>query len=518
MKFPLDEQLINALCHTFVQSLWQGVLLAATAGIIIICTQKKASAIRYNLLVSALLVFASGVFITFLMQLGNGQHVTATTVYTIQQSGTYVGPVQPIAPAGFTASLSGYLNRHSNTIVLVWLFIICIKIIQLTVGLYGTYRLKHSQVFSVSGHCQELFEQLVARMGIKQHIRMLESGLCKVPVVIGSLKPIILIPLGLLNSLSYEETEVILLHELAHIRRLDFLVNLLQNLLEIIFFFNPAVLWVSQLIKTERENCCDDLALGQTADKANYIRALLSCEEYRAATPSLAMAFPGNKHGLLRRVKRLANNRNHSLNPVEKTVLAFCLILSLACLTALTKREAEKKVAAAFPQQQILKTPLVSDFHKSPNTDPVSFKQKPVPPKPNPVQKRTDPHENAPAESIVDTLPDSPKTETAPLFKRPVYAYETIRPYGEYGYRRAIFRPHVQTQAERDSVLHEILIDMLKDGIIASPTDDLVFSLSRKGFIVNDKLANDKVLERYWVKYGPANNDQSWTWTHSYHH
>ena len=518
MKFPFDEQLINALCHTFVQSLWQGIILAAAAGIIIICTKKRAAAIRYNLLVSALLFFSAGVFITFLVQLGNGQHATASPVDTIRQTGIHIGPVQPEKTAGFRASLSGFLNSHSNTIVLIWLFIISIKIIQLTVGLYGTHRLKRNQVFSVAGHYQELFERLVARMGIRQHITMLESGLCKVPVVIGSLKPIILIPLGLLNSLSYEETEVILLHELAHIRRMDFLVNLVQNLLEIIFFFNPAVLWVSQLIKTERENCCDDLALGQTADRTNYIRALLSCEEYKAATPSLAMAFPGEQHSLLKRVKRLANNRNHSLTTVEKTLLTFCLILSVACLTALTKKEAEKKPAPVFHLQHITKASVVSDLHKPRIPEPASFKQKPAPAKANTVQKIKETYESDPAKSIVDTLPESLKPDTIPSLNNPAYSYEYGRPTVAYSHYHETYRRHVQTQAERDSILHEILIDMLKDGIIASANDDLEFSLSRKGFVVNDKLYADNVLERYWVKYGPVDNDQSWTWTHSYHH
>jgi bla regulator protein BlaR1 len=80
-------------------------------------------------------------------------------------------------------------------------------------------------------------------------------------MVIGNLKPVILMPIGLLTALTTEEVEAILMHELAHIKRRDYLVNLLQSLMEIVFFFNPAVLWISQLIKAERENCCDDLAL-----------------------------------------------------------------------------------------------------------------------------------------------------------------------------------------------------------------------------------------------------------------
>src|SRR4030095_11498069 len=95
----------------------------------------------------------------------------------------------------------------------------------------------------------------------------LQSSLTKVPVVIGHLKPVILFPIGILNSLPQNEVEAILLHELAHIARNDFLINLLQQFTEIIFFFNPAVIWVSSCIKSERENCCDDIAISVTQDK-----------------------------------------------------------------------------------------------------------------------------------------------------------------------------------------------------------------------------------------------------------
>jgi hypothetical protein len=154
--------------------------------------------------------------------------------------------------------------------------------------------------------------------------------------------------------LSAEEVEAILIHELAHIKRRDYLVNMLQSLVEIVLFFNPAVLWVSGLIKTERENCCDDLALVQNNDKLSYIRALVSCEEYQASVAAYAMGLSGGRNTLLHRVKRMANNRNYSLNLFEKTVLAVCLVVLGVGVSAFTAREDIKKA---------LKT-VVSAIHK----------------------------------------------------------------------------------------------------------------------------------------------------------
>ncbi|WP_317169490.1 M56 family metallopeptidase [Mucilaginibacter humi] len=172
---------------------------------------------------------------------------------------------------------------------------------------------------------------------------LLESGLTKAPMVIGNLKPVILMPIGLLTALTTAEVEAILVHELAHIKRRDYLVNLLQSLMEIVFFFNPAVLWVSQLIKAERENCCDDLAPAQSSDKVSYVRALLSCEEYQQSVPAYVMAFPGGNGSLFDRVKRIAGNRNHSLNLLEKTMLAICLVVSGLCMSAYAEKENIKR-------------------------------------------------------------------------------------------------------------------------------------------------------------------------------
>ncbi len=241
-----------------------------------------------------------------------------------------------------------YFNTHYNIIVLIWFLIICAKSVQMAVGLHGVFHLRRTKVFAVGEDWENRLLQLAEQLRIKQTIRLLESGIAKVPMVIGHLKPVILIPIGLINSLSTDEVEAILVHELAHIRRRDYLVNLLQSFMEIVFFFNPAVLWTSQLIKTERENCCDDLAIAQSRNTENYIRALLSCEEYKEAGPNYAMAFPGSKNTLLDRVKRMVGNRNHSLNMFEKTVLTICLVVLGLGVSAFTAREDIKKAVKSI--------------------------------------------------------------------------------------------------------------------------------------------------------------------------
>jgi bla regulator protein BlaR1 len=345
ITIPISDRLVRALCDTLMHSLWQGVLLAAVAGLTVICTRKASSALRYNLLVSALILFAMGVSATFTLKyLKTGESVAAQPavqpdyVVSIVTADHVTAPATATVP-GFSDRVSAWLNDHHNPIVLAWFLIICARSLQLGVGLYGTYRLKRVRVLPVKDHWPERMRQLACALGIRQTIALLESGLAKAPMMIGHLKPVVLVPVGLLAALAPAEVEAILIHELAHVKRRDYLVNLLQNLMEIVFFFNPAVLWVSALMRTERENCCDDLALAHDNNKATYIRALVSCEEYQASAPPFAMAFPGAKNTLLHRVRRLVSNRNHSLNLFEKTILTICLVGAGLFITAFSVKE-----------------------------------------------------------------------------------------------------------------------------------------------------------------------------------
>lgn len=378
----ISDRVVGALCNTLVHSLWQGILLAVLAGLIVVCTRKASSALRYNLLIATLLLFAIGVAATFAWQ-----YQKTVVLKPAAESAQYV-PAN-IAPANidiqdtqqatlsFTDRLNNYLVSHHDTIVLIWFLIICARSLQLAFGLYSTSRLKKVRVKPVTGHWSERMQQLAGILNIRQTITLLESGLAKVPMVIGYLKPVILVPVGLLAAIPADELEAILVHELAHIKRRDYLVNLLQSLVEIIFFFNPAVLWVSKLIKAERENCCDDLAINQNNNKVNYIRALISCEEYQSTVPAYAMALTG-RNTLIGRVKRMLSNRNHSLNLFEKTVLAVCLVAFGLGMTAFTAREHIKQtlhlVAAAIHREPVIQKagPAKSDTTQKKHPAPVS--------------------------------------------------------------------------------------------------------------------------------------------------
>ena len=141
-------------------------------------------------------------------------------------------------------------------------------------------------------------------------MRLLESTRVDVPTVIGWLTPVVLLPASALAGLTPQQIEAILAHELAHIRRHDYLVNLLQTLVETLLFYHPAVWWLSRRIRVERENCCDDLAVSLCGDPVAYAAALADLEELRSSNRTLALAATGGS--LLQRVRRLLGAPSHA--------------------------------------------------------------------------------------------------------------------------------------------------------------------------------------------------------------
>jgi len=332
----LPGYLVKALCATLIYSLLQGLLLAAVAGIIIACTCKAGPARRYNLLITTLIIFSCSVAYTFVHYAQVEKAANAATINRQQLPYPFSGAIetetsvsQPIPAYTSDSNTLSFLTNHSNTIVCIWILMLLARTLQLTTGLYSLYHLRKRSIFAVPEHWEHSLSMLAQRLGIKQMVRMAESAVVKVPMVIGHFKPIILVPVGLLTALPPEEVEAILAHELAHIYRRDYVTNLLVNILEILFFFNPAVLWMASLIRKEREYCCDDMVVEQSSTRVNYIRALVSCQEYVLSAPSYTIAFGANKGQLKGRVKRMISKNNPSLNRLEKSLVAICLIMGI---------------------------------------------------------------------------------------------------------------------------------------------------------------------------------------------
>ena len=187
---------------------------------------------------------------------------------------------------------------------------------------------------------------LAKRLRVNRTVQLMESALVQIPTVVGWLRPVILLPASALTGLSSEQLEAILAHELAHIKRVDYLINMLQTVVEILGFYHPAVWWVSHKIRAERENCCDDLAVAISGDRVCYARALTSMEEIRAGRGQLVrsggLAVAATGGNLLGRIRRLVGK-----DPAEKnrfswvpaaTVILLIIALAIPATITLTAR------------------------------------------------------------------------------------------------------------------------------------------------------------------------------------
>jgi bla regulator protein blaR1 len=334
----VPDAILQAVCQVLIQSLWQGLFAGMLAALIVTFTKRSGAVVRYNLLLAVLLLFVLSIGITATIQFGysdgnNGALATGTTTHLyspVNLETVRNEPTRDYISQNFLERVSTWCSDHASVIVLTWFFLFLIKCVQLIAGFGYMQRIRHRSNYEVSAYWKERLRELAQRTGVSNTIIFLESELIKIPAVIGHLKPVLLLPAGLLYNLPTEQVEAILLHELAHIYRRDFLVNLLQSLVETFFFFNPFIVWLSSLIREEREACCDDVVIAHTPQKTSYLHALVSFQEFQLYSKSSALALTGNKHYLLNRVKRMLTLENKKLNLMEKTVL----ILSLVGITA----------------------------------------------------------------------------------------------------------------------------------------------------------------------------------------
>ena len=335
----LNDIFLRAISWTLIHSIWQGILLAFLSGIVIMLTRKSA-ALRYNLIAGLFVGFLVSTAITFRYEIKTQESETTLLVnfpITFEES-TLVAENASSFSTNISQQVIEFLNANANLIAIFWFVVFCIRSASIFAQMRYVYKIRNYKNYKPSQFWQSKIIELSIKINLRQKVQLLESSLIKVPSVTGIFKPILLVPVGLLANLPIDQVEAILLHELAHIQRKDYAMNLLQSFAEMLFFFNPGLLWVSSILHDERENCCDDIAIDATENKSEFIRALLSFEDYQHTGKSLAMGFGGSKNHLLNRARRVFNNDNASLNQMEKSVISLSLLvilsISVACSNA----------------------------------------------------------------------------------------------------------------------------------------------------------------------------------------
>ena len=238
--------------------------------------------------------------------------------------------IDPVAASRLEPRWREKIEGFMPAIVAAWLIGVMMMALRLVNGMLEVRRLTLRDVSSPSEELKALINRLMERSGVRRHISWVLSQRVVVPTVIGWLRPTVLIPAQELARLTLQQLEALLAHELAHIRRHDYLVNILQVSVEAVLFFHPMVWWVSRRIRVERENCCDDSAVALCGgDRLLVARALFLLEEHRSA-PALRIAASGGQ--LKERVLRLVSPGTSSRRAAAAGWAGASVIGGLCCL------------------------------------------------------------------------------------------------------------------------------------------------------------------------------------------
>lgn len=235
----------------------------------------------------------------------------------------------PLPPSRSPVAVSGWLPW----LAVAWLGGVLGLSLRLVMGWRVVQRLRRLATPITAGPWRVAFDVLLARMKYSRPILLAESVLVEVPTVIGWWSPVILVPASLLSGMSSHEMAAILAHELAHIRRHDYLINLCQTVVETLLFYHPAVWWVSNQIRQEREQACDDEAVASCGDVVTYARALLAVEEHRLTRSSdhnTALVVAASGGSLRERVFRLIDPE--SARPQTPGPASFVIVAAVALL------------------------------------------------------------------------------------------------------------------------------------------------------------------------------------------
>lgn len=325
----------KALGWTLIHSLWEGAAAALALALVLALT--RSARVRYWAACAAMLALAAAFAFTFWRVLPEQPAAAAARIRFPE-----------IAPPPSGAGAQGSPWQFANLLpwlAPVWMMGVILFQLRWIASWLAASKMRRVGVCRAPGAWIARMDALRGRLRMTGGVALLESCLTDVPVVIGYAKPMILVPLGLLAGLPVSQMEAILLHELAHIRRGDYLVNLLQTFLEGLLFYHPAAWWISRVIRTERENCCDDLVVATQGDPHGYASALAALAETRIQQAALA-ATGGS---VVKRIRRLLD---HGEGPrVAPAIPAAILAVTFAV------------ALAAWPAPQSAK-PAVSPYQK----------------------------------------------------------------------------------------------------------------------------------------------------------
>lgn len=312
-------KLFHGLTEAMYESLGQGLIIYLLAKLIIFLLPWMDSAFRFRLLYISLCVI-------FLLFTGRMVEVALTGQQVAEYPGAVIG-ANEVSNGDF--SIKAVAHKYASGIGLLYLAGILVQTAILIASLLKIRWYKNQKSLHINQLWQIRMESLQEVLHIKRKVTLYFGERIAGPFTTGWIKPVIFFPLASLNNLSVEQVEAILTHELAHIRRNDYLWNLLQRVMDMILFFNPVTWALSAEIRREREYCCDDMVLGRNSSSVSYAKALFLLEQERTGYSLIMQAGGTKRDSLLNRIKRLTDMETSKSTGIPKIIALTGLMVGV---------------------------------------------------------------------------------------------------------------------------------------------------------------------------------------------
>ena len=332
----LTPVVVNSFGMMILHMLWQGLIITMMLGIFLIIMKKSSAQSRYIISVISVFLFPVTSLVTFIKVYSSFKlqqeliinHIATAT--SLEEGG------------GLMQSFIDVYRQYLPVVVFIWFLGMTILLLRYLGLLIYVERLKNYLVQPVTDKLISKIDQISKKFQVKKNIKSLVSSKITTPMIIGHFKPVLLLPKITIEKLSDEEMDVVLQHELAHVKRNDYLVNIFQNIIEIMFFFHPGMWWTSSIVRKEREECCDIFAIQDEKDKITLANALATIHELNNKIPNMALSFLNNKNGLFNRINNLFGKPGMATFK-EGLVVAFFFFLSISLMSfIITGNKADK--------------------------------------------------------------------------------------------------------------------------------------------------------------------------------
>jgi beta-lactamase regulating signal transducer with metallopeptidase domain len=329
IEFP--QNLIDVLGWTVFHAIWQGAIIGLVFYFLLTAQCFKSSKARFNAAWATLFMqLLSSVTTFFYIQSTFQNNLDSSVNQAVSiQNNIYLSGTESISQqTSLLEKLLNLPNQYIDWISWVWLIGVSLMSLRLLGGFSYLFWLNKVSNSPLPIEMNLFLEQKRKEAGLKRIIGKLSSHI-QSPMVFGHFKPILLFPVALLSKLTPEQVEAVIIHELAHVKRNDYILNIFQIFIEIIFYFHPVTWWLTSIIKREREHICDDEAAGKELNqKLSYAKALLIIQENDAISSISSLAFAKKPSEMYLRIKRILEP-SKNVNFMEKTTLGI-LVLGLA--------------------------------------------------------------------------------------------------------------------------------------------------------------------------------------------